>query len=625
MLCLTFTQKKFVAGVVTRKTELLRVNDGTHFNYGSKESTELLRSEFPALIQSYFEAFRRNKLSIPTAIPVTVGIVKEMIKEEGLDEWESNLKEVFKDQTDLDVELIYLSSIEEAFIAALQDITIDQTRPFIVINSLDDYVTLSFNRLNGQLEKNGYKEIVTFKEFSFEHGYQQVLDELISEFGKAGLILNEEDKEELLNQIQDFDENRSFQISKKLEKVSLQANVSISLREFNELLTKNRTQLQPYLDIKKVENLGINNILLLGSLADNIVMKSYLRDDLSLGEKVITVEEKVNENPFFLVLRGLHEKGIEVIRLMEERERRRREEEEKRRKAELEKQAAKDALMNEIRIACTNPSEKEVYMEKYVQRGESLGLPKEVIAWNIQEALKIAALTPDRKPVETRLFESQAVQVGAPPQRGVIHTPSVDPMFEQEKQSLHQLYQIKGVLPDSEFQTKKGYSLMDKEMKVIRIVSTDDAQKQEVYARFKKLYEKELQYYGELSDIMTAKDGKYYTRNYLERITLKEYVRKIGLYNKRSFEELSSSDLKFIFQVLKEVNDLQVSHANINEDNLIIVPKRKWGWNRDIEFRLVGFTSEDRTHKQMEQMVHEIWERIIGSSVYNEFRQKFNI
>ncbi len=624
MLCLIFTKKKFIVGTVAKKPELLTKRNSKHLYLGAREGMNILHSELPNIIQSYQDLFRRNKLKVPDTIPVAVGIVKESIIEEGEEDWQHNIQEVLKDQASA-LELFYVDTLEEAFVNGLKEEPSDTHAPYAVVNALDDYITISFNQLNGKLKKLDYKEVMAFKELSFEQGYQHILNELISKFNSAGLILNETDKSELYQQIQSFSSHTPFSVVKNGSEVKITAEVSMSSDEFNELLIKNRIQLRPFLSREKVDSLGIQQVLLLGALADNKIMQSYLQQDLSLGEKVIPTEGLVKENPFFIIIKGLHTKGMEILKKMEEELQRKKQEEERQRRRAIETQAAKDSLMNEIRSMCKIPEKKEEYVAIYVEKGKELGLPREVIVWNIEEALKIAKLTPNAVSNDHAVYQSTISNLPATTERGIIRTKDSVIVKEHELKFINQLFNIKGVLPDNEFQTKKAYSSKEKTMKVLRVISTENARKPEVYERFMKLYNKELKYYGELSDITTAKDGKFYAREHLERITLKEYIKKIGLYNKIRFEDLNSSDLKFIFQVLKEVNDLQVSHCSLNEDNIIVLPKKKWGFTKEIELMFIGFTSKDCSKEEMEKQIHNMWGRLIGTKVYKEFRQKFNI
>ncbi|MEM7512959.1 MAG: hypothetical protein AAF388_18675 [Bacteroidota bacterium] len=191
--------------------------------------------------------------------------------------------------------------------------------------------------------------------------------------------------------------------------------------------------------------------------------------------------------------------------------------------------------------------------------------------------------------------------------------------------SLEEVFEISGVLLDPEFITKKVTHIINHDVKVIKILPTEDLENEARVKAFDIVYQKELAYYQELSEVFQAKEGKYYFRTYIERNTLKDYVRKTGLDKKDSFEKLNSNDLKLILEVWREIKGLDISHSNLSEYNILVLTKRKWNFSKDMEIKLVGFTSGECTEKEMEEQVHKIWSKLIGADVYLDFRKKFKI
>lgn len=191
--------------------------------------------------------------------------------------------------------------------------------------------------------------------------------------------------------------------------------------------------------------------------------------------------------------------------------------------------------------------------------------------------------------------------------------------------SLNDLFSVKGALEDPEFTTKKVALREDQELKVIRILSVKDFDNKEKVEKFDKLYKKELAYYIEMSEISRSLEGKFYHRNYVERSTLKDYVSKIGLDKKLEVESLTSNDLKFILQVFKEVRELKVAHANLTEDTILVIAKRKWNLQKNVEIKFVGFTSEDCTNDEMIEQTHKVFSTLLGQEFYQDFRKKFDL
>ncbi|MEL6252353.1 MAG: hypothetical protein AAFR87_10125 [Bacteroidota bacterium] len=191
--------------------------------------------------------------------------------------------------------------------------------------------------------------------------------------------------------------------------------------------------------------------------------------------------------------------------------------------------------------------------------------------------------------------------------------------------SLSDLFSIKGTLPDAEFSTKKVMMVGDQELKSVRVLAAADLEDSDKVARFKKLHKKELSYYQDMSEITEAKEGLFYFRPYIERNSLKSYVKKSGLDNKMDIDELSSTDLKFILQVFKEIRELPTGHADLSEDNILVISKRKWNLQKNMEIKVVGFTSEDATAEQMLERTHEVFAGLLGDAFYQDFREKFQL
>ena len=627
MLTLIFTPRNLVIGAHGKKPDILPVLGQNVFAFESHQYVNEFGNLLPSVFSSYGEYLRRNKIKDTSTIPVALGVSEEILVQEDGEKLVRDMEELLSNYEDTPAQLVYYETLGNAYLCGTHKVT-TTTSPNVIVNSLGEYVTLSFNNLNGELSQFGLDQVMEFKELSLEKGFNRILDELISEFNRAGLILNEDDKATILSQIHSHGFSQQFSINKSNQRVKIQASVELDSPTYNELLTKDRSKLVPYLSLDSLNELGVEHVVLMGNYVNNDVMKSFFQEDLKLGDKVIVEDSHLNGEYYLTMIEGLYVQGVEELKKKEEEERIRREEAERKRQEILRVEAQKVELMNEIRMYCIDPNKKDEYMERYLERGQTLGLPEGVVSWNVEEALKLATIAQESSQGDLKpLFNAPVVgKTVAIQQKSMIPAQEVaQGELPKEHLRISQIFQIRGVLPDTEFLTKKIFDTNDKNLKVVRLLSGDQVGMEEAMNRFLKLYKKELKYYGELSDIQDSKDGKYYTRKYIERNTLRDYSKKIGLYNKRKFEELTSSDLRFIFQVLKEMYDLQVSHADINEENILVVPKKRWGRVRDIDIKLVGFTSYDVSKEEMNLRIHEMWGRLIGVGIYSEFREKFNL
>ena len=119
--------------------------------------------------------------------------------------------------------------------------------------------------------------------------------------------------------------------------------------------------------------------------------------------------------------------------------------------------------------------------------------------------------------------------------------------------------------------------------------------------------------------------GNYYERDFINGVTLGEYLKRIGFVNKKSLEELNSQDYKTILQVLKEIENLKFASSGLNEDNFVVVSKMKWNFSKELSVRIVGFNSQDYSRTLMEEDVHKMLTNLLGKTLYQDFRKKFSL
>jgi len=191
--------------------------------------------------------------------------------------------------------------------------------------------------------------------------------------------------------------------------------------------------------------------------------------------------------------------------------------------------------------------------------------------------------------------------------------------------SLGDIFSLKTDLKDKEFITKVVSFKADSVLQTLRLLKKEDMDNSERLEAFKKLHLKEMDFYGNVSDISESKEGLYFYRPYIERNTLKNYLISNGFNKKERVDSLSSNELKFMLMVFKEVRSLTQPHADLNEENIIVQEKRKWSLQKNISINFVGFTSEDVSNNEMVEATHKAFSRVMGDSFYQDFRKKFQL
>ena len=232
--------------------------------------------------------------------------------------------------------------------------------------------------------------------------------------------------------------------------------------------------------------------------------------------------------------------------------------------------------------------------------------------------------------------EAQPVGGGSAPMTAVAE-PKVESNLpvkagsQKRQPSLSALFILGETIDGEEFPSRKATFKGDSVVKLIRLLPQDQRGMGDHQSNFEKLYQKELAYYGdmgEISELSEAKEGLYYFRDFVERATLADFVSKSGLDKKSKVEDLGSEDLKFILQVFKSVQELEQSHSQLNEQNILVLNKRRGLLRRgggQADIRFVGFTSEDATPAKMVEDTHAAFSRILGEQFYASFRKQFQL
>lgn len=628
-----------------------------------------LKAHLPEIKQAYASYARKNGMQPELSIPVALAFPDDIQSEKNQKrEVENVVKLIGAEKKSF--QLLHKDWLGSSFLHSITRDPKIRQQPCIVLNALDKHLELFYLNTNGKFNGSTY---VALKDIGIEMGQRNLLKELTSEFRKAGIQLDTKDLETLEKLSQNPPSNYIFELKKSSGPVRIKAEMVLTPRRYEEIVSVNRTNLASRLSQAKLDAQGINKVVLMGKFLDNSVLKDYLNKELQIGSKLLALDTKASEADYKAIVAGLAARTQEAVaaerkrieeearkrkeeeerKRKEEEERRRREEEEKRRKAKLEAERKRkeeeerkrkeeerrrkeeeerrrkaeeerrrieqekrakeqrDAFIRTVQANCTDPSKQNEYIERYAKEGTKFNIPKEVISWTIQETLN-----------NLKLHGPQVIQPIVPV--AASHPASVPPV-DQNLMRLYDLFDVEAVLIDSEFSTKKVTQIDSGAKKIIRIIDHASMANPQQLENFKKLYKKELKYYKALSEIHTVQEGMYYSRDFVESTSLKDYIRKIGLDKKTRVEQLKSADLKLLLQVFREINTLEVSHASLDEDNIQILSNRKWTLQRDIEIKFSGFTSQDATQEQMEKQLHQLFGKLLEEKVYADFREKFNI
>lgn len=626
MLTIILTRNKLLAGVHGEKNELLSFGTRKYLDYAGKPMLEALESGLDKVANAYAQFKRTDGKSVEERIPTAVAFAVGNQKKDGSLYDINEVVDFFKKKENIKFELFHAEHLPISFIRGVNGSTALAKESCIVLEALDDHLNLCYcnisdaTKLNGKAQGKNDLRYIAYKEIGQSAAISGIYNEVLKQFTQAGLALDAKAKDQLQTQVSsNFEKGFSdqvFKINRAAGKVTIKAELGMTARHQEEVSASNVTSLNDRLSKEQMDTLGIKKVVLLGDYLDNRIFRDYLNKDLKLGAKLLAPDRTGWDGDYLSIVKGLGHSAMEAKKIHEERARIRKEEEERRKALEREQRlkAERDKLLEAIRRQCTDATKKNEYEEKYVGMGAKLNMPKEVIAWNIQEALSSASL---QQVPSYPGFGGNSLTVSS-------NLPATTQSLNGSKlKSLEEIFDIKGVLVDPEFATKKAALKGSAANKVVRLLDASSMGNPEKVARFERLYQKELIYYQELSEIKDALEGKYYYRDFIPRNTLKDYIKKTGMDKKESFSKLSSKDIKFILRVFDDVKGLSVPHANLSETNILVLQEGLLKRNTEIKF--VGFTSEDCSSTEMLENLHKAFSSLMKAKVYAEFRKNLNI
>ncbi len=194
---------------------------------------------------------------------------------------------------------------------------------------------------------------------------------------------------------------------------------------------------------------------------------------------------------------------------------------------------------------------------------------------------------------------------------------------KSDEAALNDIFEIQKVIYDPEFFSKKVIDTRDKKTKVLRLIPSDKISHWDVRSRFFQVYEKELSYYGELTEIEDSFNGWYYLRPYIEAISLEDYLIKVGIAGKKHLHELKESDQELIFFILKDLFNISILHGEMTTKNTLIKNLNPWSLDRNVEVVLTGFTSRYISGREMDETIHQVAIDAFGEELYEGILKRF--
>ncbi|MGK0391201.1 MAG: hypothetical protein ACI94Y_003963 [Maribacter sp.] len=517
-----------------------------------------------------------------------------------------------------------------------------------------DYVLLN-NQGNGSemffYKPDGQSQLSLLPEMSTDNGLKKLSDHVVAEFAKEGLMLGESQEKQLLEQIRKGGKGGKYSIQKRAGSINIEASINVSKSDYEDKVSEEKSILSKYLHPKILQTSpNLKEIVLIGDYFDNQVLQDYLKNELKLGSLINrnsfkSLEDIVNSAS----VTGFG--GIEKFQAQEQAQ----QEKIEGLKRKRDKKIARESLLLEIRQTCVDPAKVDEYKLIFAKKADGLGIPREVIMWNIDEIIDTLELEQElgmktEIPVVSssnleKIEQVTSVEIPSTPPP-VVNRPNPTPaktelvkpttsakrevntpVFKKASsgEQLSSIFKTKRRLRNLGFEAQVGELVHQPGTeKVLRFVSTNELRISSNKENFENLHNKESMYYENMSPIHSSSFGKYYFRDSLEGEPLSAFIKKNASRFKADIEKWSSADLKLILKIWKEVDNLDYNY-DIEADDIIVLSKLTWSLKREMDIKLVNFKYKEITKEQMEDKMHKALLQLFGKNIYQNLRKKFSM
>ena len=674
MLCIIFTKKKAFAAIYGEKIELLPLSNENYTSY-SGTLKEALEAHLPSISAKYSQhLLKAGKKALD---PIPLVIVYPSDNSDAQKDEERHAKQWIKSFAP-GFRLVHTDKIATAYLQHMLPNEEQFNNDCIVLEALDDYVNLYIHY--GNRTKKGYYK--TIKELGWQEGKRTILEKLVMTLAQEGFILNEEDEAALVNQLEHHKEGEEFIIRKKTAGVVIDAKVHLPDASYKDLICKGRSSLDDLLKINLKTNKYIYKVFLIGKYFDNTFFLNYLCDHLNLQGKLISKNISTNEQAIIAIATGVFEKTIAVYAAKKAKSVAQHQQKHHR------KQLLKEILdvctdrskfkeYNSIYITKgaaigipksvilwlikENLSADEIH-DPFIDRIEGLTDPAQKITPSEHTKVTVkASSSSDIEKAPTNTEKQKNIPTPTPKQpeektsqqqtnglANKVSTTNIEPQDQKETQEknhttlkvpplksksnkkalaeLGQYLSIEKMYTDTEFMLFKGKLKGNEKLRVFRVIMADTAKDKNEMKRFRSLHDLESSYYNDkISSIYTMSFGRFYHRDFIQGTTLRNYITQNGINQKQGVTDLKTDELQLILALWKEINGLKIACKNLNEDNILVSTKRKWNLKKEINIHLVGISSATCSKEEMQEDLHQIFERQLGKGLYQQVRQKFKL
>ena len=619
MICLVFTRKKLLIGVRGKITEFLRFSRKPYIDYGGSQMLEVFDNYFPNIVEAYLNYAQRNELQ-QQEVPMLLSFPSEMYESSS----GRNLMEDIIERIDQTFEpSFHIMHNEALHIACLRGLNLQEAifdEACALVEAVDGFPSLIYmyhpdDGIDGS-------QVIPIQRVGIPGSSQSLLQALDSEFGKMGLHLHEGDRHELLRQIKQQPPVNSFILEKTFGASHMRLEVARSSLVLDDPMAIFQQTFDEWLNETKLEMLGVNRVFLVGDSLQKGILRDYLEDQLTLADRLDKSTDLRTKSVWKLIVRGLlthtSSRGNNRLsqRLMISNGR-------GGQNTRLPKPRPK--LVNSPANGSSRKTtqSKEMFDDKYNQKAS-----EEVTSERVQSYLSepdkqvhdipatdaiLLPINPEKNTLEEDpwLWRLGFFKAGSENQ---VRAPSKDV-------SAFRKYKVIKTYKEVDFSTFEVQDKTNRGKYVLKYINKDELENEALRRDFYHLYEKEKTYYGFEESVNECQEGLYYIRNYIKGKTFYYFMEKLNLFEKNSFVDFKSKELKLLISVYEAIQNLRTPHASLSAHNILILGGRKWNLQREYYVTFVDFSVEDCSTEVMVEQFHNMVDELLTPGIYPQLRK----
>lgn len=207
-------------------------------------------------------------------------------------------------------------------------------------------------------------------------------------------------------------------------------------------------------------------------------------------------------------------------------------------------------------------------------------------------------------------------------------SPSSPHRFLNQGHAIHgmeRFIQLNGKFISGAFEKSFGVQKSNNEPVVVRLIRNEALMNSSEIKAFRKLYDIELKYYQNVSEIIPVREGWIYTRKHFSGTSLDEYINSSNLRLKTNISELGSTDLKLFLRLFEEASLFPNILPKEAKSVLVNFQKPFFGIGGSVSVVYTSLIEGEDTEMEAIDYLHNLMCKLLDYRLYDQIRNRYGI